>query len=102
MKQLASVRTNLSFSIEDSKRELHSMMELVLLTYKKEYDFDSKGYIKEKKGLDETRIILSSDGLNQLIAKLQLAANQLQQYDQMAINLNNVIEAMIVKNNKDV
>lgn len=95
MKQLASVRTNLSFHVENGKHELKPLIEIVLLTYKPEYSFSAKGEIQQKKALDETRLILNSEGLNQMISDMQLAISQLQQYEQMAFALNNVISAMI-------
>jgi hypothetical protein len=94
MKQIASVRANLSFSVENGTTELKPLVEVVLLTYKPEYSFNAKSEIQQKKALDETRLILSPDGLNQLIANLQLASSQLQQYEQMGVALNNVIGAM--------
>jgi len=94
MKQLASLRTNLSFSIENGATELKPLIEIILLTYKPEYSFNSKSEIQQKKALDETRLILSTDGLNQMIVNLQLAATQLQQYEQMAIALNQVVDAI--------
>jgi len=94
MKQLASVRTNLSFSVENGTTELKPTIEVVLLTYKPEYSFNTKDQIQQKRALDETRLILSTNGLNQLIANLQLGLSQIQQYEQMAVALNNVVEAM--------
>lgn len=94
MKQLASVRTNLSFSIENGTTELKPTIEVVLLTYKPEYSFNAKSEIQQKIALDETRLILSTNGLNQLIANLQIALSELQQYEQMGVSLNNVISAM--------
>ena len=94
MKQLASIRTNLSFSVENGKYELKPAVEVVLLTYKPEYSFNSKDQIQQKRALDETRLLLSTDGLNQLIANLQLTLSQLQQYEQMGFALNQVISAM--------
>lgn len=40
MKQLASVRANLSFSVENGTTDLVPTVELVLLTYKPEYLFN--------------------------------------------------------------
>ena len=100
MKQLASVRANLSFSVENGTIELKPLVELVLLTYKPEYSFNAKSEIQQKKALDETRLTLSTEGLNQMIANLQLTLSQLQQYEQMGFALNNVISAMN-KNNKN-
>jgi len=94
MKQLASVRTNLSFSVETGTAELKPTIEVVLLTYKPEYSFNAKDQIQQKRALDETRLMLSTNGLNQLIANLQLALSELQQYEQMGVALNNVIGAM--------
>ena len=94
MKQLASVRTNLSFSVETGTTELKALVEIVLLTYKPEYSFNAKSEIQQKKALDETRLILSTEGLNQMIANLQLTLAQLQEYEQMGVALNNVISAM--------
>jgi len=94
MKQLASVRTNLSFSIENGTTELKPTIEVVLLTYKPEYSFNAKSEIQQKRALDEMRLILSTNGLNQLIANLQIALSELQQYEQMGVSLNNVISAM--------
>jgi len=96
MKQLASVRTNISFTVENGKTELTPLIEIVLLTYKPEYSFGAKSQILQKRALDETRLILSTAGLNQTIANLQLALSELQQYEQMAVALNNVITAMKV------
>jgi hypothetical protein len=100
MKQLASVRVNLSFSVENGTTELKPLVEVILLTYKPEYSFNAKDQIQQKRALDETRLMLSSDGLNQLIANLQLASSQLQQYEQMGVALNNVISAMKVDEKK--
>jgi len=94
MKQIASVRANLSFLVENGTTELKPLVEVVLLTYKPEYSFNAKDQIQQKKALDETRLLLSPDGLNQLIANLQLTASQLQQYAQMGVALNNVVSAM--------
>lgn len=96
MKQLASLRTNVSFTVETGKSELLPTIEIILLTYKPEYSFNSKDEITQKKALDETRLTLSTNGLNQLIANLQLGASQLQQYEQMAFALNQVVTAMKV------
>jgi hypothetical protein len=96
MKQLASIRTNLSFSVETGTTELKPTIEIVLLTYKPEYSFNAKSEIQQKRALDETRLILSTEGLNQMIANLQLSLAQLQQYEQMGVALNNVIKAMKV------
>lgn len=100
MKQLASVRTNVSFHVENGKYELKPYVEVVLLTYKPEYSFNSKSEIQQKRALDETRLSLSTEGLNQMIANLQLTLSQLQQYEQMGIALNNVIFAMVKDNDK--
>jgi hypothetical protein len=100
MKQLASVRVNLSFSVENGTTELKPTVEVILLTYKPEYSFNAKDHIQQKRALDETRLMLSTDGLNQLIANLQLASSQLQQYEQMGVALNNVISAMKVDEKK--
>jgi hypothetical protein len=94
MKQLASVRTNLSFSVENGTTELRPLVEVVLLTYKPEYSFNTKSEIQQKRALDETRLCLTTEGLNQMIANLQLTLAQLQQYEQMAIALNQVVGAM--------
>ena len=94
MKQLASIRTNLSFSVDTGSSELKPAVEVVLLTYKPEYSFNSKEQIQQKRALEETRLLLSTDGLNQLIANLQLTLSQLQQYEQMGVALNQVISAM--------
>lgn len=94
MKQLASVRTNISFTVENGKNELTPLIEIVLLTYKPEYSFGSKDQILQKRALDETRLILSTNGLTQTIANLKLALSELQQYEQMAAALNNVINAI--------
>ncbi|MFY8187966.1 MAG: hypothetical protein ACOVLC_08405 [Flavobacterium sp.] len=99
MKQLASVRTNLSFHVEN-KYELKPYVEVVLLTYKPEYSFNTKSEIQQKRALDETRLSLSTEGLNQMIANLQLTLSQLQQYEQMGVALNNVISAMVKDNDK--
>lgn len=99
MKQLASVRTNLSFHVEN-KYELKPYVEVVLLTYKPEYSFNTKSEIQQKRALDETRLSLSTEGLNQMIANLQLTFSQLQQYEQMGVALNNVISAMVKDNDK--
>ncbi len=99
MKQLASVRTNLSFHVEN-KYELKPYVEVVLLTYKPEYSFNTKSEIQQKRALDETRLSLSTEGLNQMIANLQLTLSQLQQYEQMGVALNNVISAMVKENDK--
>jgi hypothetical protein len=97
MKQLASVRTNLSFSVENGTTDLVPTVELVLLTYKPEYLFNSKREVQQKKSLEETRLILQVEGLNQLIANLQLAATELNQYEQMGIALNTVIKQIKTK-----
>jgi hypothetical protein len=94
MKQLASVRTNLSFSVDTGESQLKPAVEIILLTYKPEYYFNAKSQIQQKKALDETRLTLSTEALNQLIVNLQLAVAQLQQYEQMSIALNQVIEAI--------
>lgn len=99
MKQLASVRANLSFHVEN-KYELKPYVEVVLLTYKPEYSFNTKSEIQQKRALDETRLSLSTEGLNQMIANLQLTLSQLQQYEQMGVALNNVISAMVKDNDK--
>ena len=96
MKKLASVRTNLNFSVNPENNELKPTIEVILLTYKPEYSFTTKGEIAQKKALDETRLILSTEGLNQLIVNLQLGASQLQQYEQMGVALNQVISALKV------
>jgi len=97
MKQLASLRTNLSFTVENGETELKPLIEIILLTYKPEYSFNAKSEIQQKKSLDETRLILSTDGLNQMIVNLKLAATQLQQYEQMAIALNKIINSIKIK-----
>jgi len=97
MKQLASLRTNLSFTVENGETELKPLIEIILLTYKPEYSFNVKSEIQQKRSLDETRLILSTDGLNQMIVNLQLALTQLQQYEQMAIALNQVINSIKIK-----
>lgn len=99
MKQLASVRTNLSFHVEN-KYQLKPYVEVVLLTYKPEYSFNTKSEIQQKRALDETRLSLSTEGLNQMISNLQLTLSQLQQYEQMGVALNNVISAMVKDNDK--
>ena len=99
MKQLASVRTNLSFHVEN-KYQLKPYVEVVLLTYKPEYSFNTKSEIQQKRALDETRLSLSTEGLNQMISILQLTLSQLQQYEQMGVALNNVISAMVKDNDK--
>ena len=99
MKQLAAVRTNLSFHVEN-KYELKPCVEVVLLTYKPEYSFNTKSEIQKKRALDETRLSLSTEGLNQMIANLQLTLSQLQQYEQMGVALNNVISTMVKDNDK--
>lgn len=93
-KQLASVRTNLSFSFEKEKTELIPLVEVILLTYKPEYFFTGKDQIAQKKALDETRITLSREGLSQLLFNLQMALNQMQSFEQMAVGLNEVVAAM--------
>jgi hypothetical protein len=100
MKQLASVRTNISFHVENGKHELKPYVEVVLLTYKPEYSFNAKSEIQQKRALDETRLSLSTEGLNQMIANLQLTLSQLNQYEQMGVALNNVISAMVKDNDK--
>jgi len=92
MKHLASIRTNLSFLVENGTTDLVPTVELVLLTYRPEYLFNSKQEVQQKKSLEETRLTLGVEGLNKLIANLQLAATELNQYEQMGIALNIVIK----------
>ena len=79
---------------------MNPCVEVVLLTYKPEYSFNTKSEIQQKRALDETRLSLSTEGLNQMIANLQLTLSQLQQYEQMGVALNNVISTMVKDNDK--
>ena len=59
MKQLASVRTNVSFHVENGKYELKPYVEVVLLTYKPEYSFNSKHCCPIKVNKKEAKLMAS-------------------------------------------
>jgi hypothetical protein len=96
-KILASIKSNLRFSVEYSTAELNPEVEMIILCWKPSYKANSKGDVKKESGLEEIRFELSPKALNQLIAELQMTATELQKFEQAGEALNSVIRTMKVE-----
>ena len=92
----ASLRTNTSFSVNYETKELEPTIELIILTYKPEYQVKGREVIK-KTALDETRIELPGRDIHKLIAELQIAANGLSYYTQAGDAINSIMKQITVK-----
>jgi hypothetical protein len=91
-KTLLQIRTNSSFSVDYSTSNLVPEVELILLFSEPEYQLTTKkDSIKKGNKLSEFRIKTSSEGINQMIGELQTLQVNLQQYEQMSVGLNAVI-----------
>ncbi len=93
-KQLASVRSNMSYHVDYKTMELVPQVELVILTFKPAYTYNSKSEVTQVKSLDEVRLTLTSSALNALIGEMQQTAIMLQQYEQMGAALNSVVRSL--------
>jgi hypothetical protein len=95
-KVLASMRSNMNFSVDYDTKELTPAIELILLAVKAGYKI-KKGDIEKESQIEEMRITLSPQALNQVIAQLQVQAQQLQVFEQAGEALNSVLRTMIKK-----
>jgi endonuclease III len=95
MKELIDVRSNTYYSQEAGEKEfeLKPMMELVLLhTNGKDYSFNKKdGHILSTAKIDEIRLIVNLEQLQDLITGLQLHQKKLQQIQKNATQLTSLV-----------
>lgn len=95
-KQIAAIRTNFLYRVEDKTGELAPEVELIIV------HSDGKGYELSKKGggvtsynrIHESRFMLSPDALTQMLGELQPVASFLQQHKQNAVSLNRVVKML--------
>lgn len=94
MGQLISVRSNQDFSVKYEDNTLIPQTEIIILVEKPHYVLNKKGdQIIRKTIVEEIRFKASTEGLNQLIGKLQLASHKAASFEQMGTALNDVIMA---------
>lgn len=96
-KVLASVRSNMRFSVNYSELEVVPEVELIILCWKPQYRVDKKDEVVKESGLEEIRFELSPKALNQLIANLTLTAGHLQKFEQAGEALNSIVKTMKVE-----
>lgn len=93
-KVLASVRSNLTFSVHYESAELIPKIEMVFLCWKPVYNCNEEGEITKENSIEEIRFDLGPKALNQLIADLKMQAVNLQNFEQAGEALNSVIRTM--------
>jgi len=92
MSHLASVRSNLNFTVNYENGHLVPVVEVILLVQKPTYTQNKKGDVLKNVGLQELRFETSLNGVNVLIGELQAMLANLNNYEQLAASINHVIK----------
>ena len=93
-KVLASIRSNLRYTVNYDTTELEPQAEIVILSFKPVYSIDKKRHIVKDAGLEESRFELSLEAINKVIGELQAVAHQLQTYAQAGEAFNAIIRSL--------
>lgn len=88
--QLISVRTNQDFGVNHENGKLIPQTEVILLIEKPKYVIKGD-IVKRSSEVSEMRFKCGTNGINELIGKLQLAQSMAASYEQMAGALNEII-----------
>jgi hypothetical protein len=94
-KYFVGVLSNTHFTVDYNTNNLEPQIEVVLLTQEVKYkvdEDDDDGGIKKGTEVGEFRIFTSLEGVNDLIGKLQAMASQLQNFQQLSVGINQLIE----------
>jgi hypothetical protein len=95
-KFFVGVLSNTHFSVDYNTNNLEPQIEVILLTqevkYKIDDEDDDEGAIKKAIEVGEFRIFTSLEGVNDMIGKLQAMASQLQNFQQLSVGFNQLIE----------
>ena len=100
-KFFVGVMSNTNFSLDYDTNNLEPQIEVILLTQELKYKASAKGDITKGVEVGEFRIFTSLEGINDMIGKLQVMASQLQNFEQLSVGINQLIEHS-KKSNSDV
>ena len=100
-KYLVSVLSNTYFGLDYTTNNLEPQIEVVLLTQESKYKAYSKNELVKGVEVGEFRIFTSIDGLNQMIGELQLLASKMQNFQQLSVGINQLIEHSKTQNQNE-
>ena len=100
-KYLISVLSNTYFGLDYTTNNLEPQIEVVLLTQESKYKANSKNELVKGVEVGEFRIFTSIDGLNQMIGELQLLASKMQNFQQLSVGINQLIEHSKTQNKNE-
>lgn len=91
MKQLISVKTNMSLEYSVETNTMQPASEVILLVSTPNYKI-SDNAVKRHVKLKEFRFKTSLEGINSLIGQLQVLSNSMNSFEQMGNSINLILE----------